>query len=167
MKITTHYIFDWPAAYTFDMPKVMNWLRKRLVGRVLNVFAGKNKLPGAVNCDIDQALMPDFIIDAMELDFWFEPRSFDTAVIDPPYSMHQANVNYNGNSCHEITVVRDHLRKIVTKRLIWFGWTIPATPGFVKKEILLVGHGGSHNATICTVEDRLPRIDDFIETCTC
>ena len=149
-----HYFFPMPAAYTFDMPKVRRWMERRMIGKVLNVFCGKNKLPGAVNCDIDPDMKPDVECDALEIGTWFNPMQFDTAIIDPPYSFHQSNINYNGHQCHQITAVRDQLVKIVKTRLIWFGWSIPATPGFEKKEILLVGHGGSHNATICTIEDR-------------
>jgi len=152
MKLS--YLFSMPEPYTFDMPKVLEWTTKQLVGRVLNVFCGKNKIKGAVNCDIDPDMHPDVLCDAMQLSEIFSPMEFDTAILDPPYSMHQAVGNYNGHHCHQITAVRDQLVDLVKKRLIWFGWSIPATPGFKKTEILLVGHGGSHNATICTVEDR-------------
>ena len=154
------YLFEMPRAFTFDMPKVRQWLDDRLFGQVLNVFQGKNKLQdtpeySVVNCDIDQTMVPDFVMDAMTLADQFNPQSFDVAIMDPPYSYHQANVNYNGHLCHKICVVKEHLRIIIRKRIIWFGWSIPATEDFQKVEILLVGHGGSHNATICTVEDRI------------
>ena len=149
------YIFAMANPFTFDIPVIRLWVEKQVIGKTLNVFCGKSHLSNAVNCDIDPKMNPDVVIDALKLSTKFGPRSFDTAVIDPPYSFHQANINYNGNSCHKITAVRSQLRKIVTFRLIWFGWNIPGTPGFDLKEILLVGHGGSHNATICCVEDRI------------
>jgi hypothetical protein len=165
------YLFEMPRAFTFDMPKVRRWLEDRLYGQVLNVFQGKNKLSSTpeydvVNCDIDETMHPDFVIDAMTLADHFNPQSFDVAVMDPPYSYHQANVNYKGHNCHKLSVVKDHLRSIVRGSIIWFGWSIPATEGFGKVEILLVSHGGSHNATICTVENRVvPYVKPLKENC--
>jgi hypothetical protein len=137
------------------MPKVKTWLGDRLVGKVLNVFCGVNKIQGAVNCDLNPEMSPDILCDAMKLNEFFEPLSFDTAILDPPYSFYQAQTKYKGHSVHNIMVVKDHIKMIVKKRLIWFGWSIPATEGFRKTEILLIGHGGHRNATICCVEDRV------------
>jgi len=154
MTIKTSYVFQMPSRWTFDMPQVRRWTLARCKGKVLNVFCGKNKMDGWMNCDIDPEVEPDVLCDAMELDKHFEPKSFDTAIMDPPYSFCQVTRKYQGRNVKEITVVKEHLRKIVNHRIIWFGWNIPTTKDFEKKEILLVGHGGNHNATICTLEVR-------------
>jgi len=148
------YMTSQSSIWTFSQPRMKKWMVQHLVGRVINVFAGMNKIPGAVNCDNNPEMNPDVLIDAMLLETRFHENEFDTAVLDPPYSQHQIVTRYNGHGVHEITRVRDQLVKIVTKRLIWFGYNIPGTPGFKKTEILLINHGGDRNATICAVEDR-------------
>ena len=105
------------------------------------------------------------------LDFlkMFDDNSVDGVLYDPPYSPRQVSECYKnfgievtqettrasfwGNQKKEISRIIKPGGKVIT-----FGWNsggIGAKYGFKIRSILLVAHGGWHNDTICTVEEKL------------
>jgi hypothetical protein len=89
---------------------------------------------------------------------------------DPPYSPRQLKECYDslGMSLHDTTSGvwkrwKDEIARVTKPGgiVISFGWStngIGMKRGFSIKEILLIAHGGNHNDTICTVEQK-----DFTE----
>jgi len=88
---------------TFEDGTIRKWVEERLTGRVLNACAGPTKLSHDVEIirnDINKAIDAEHHVDAAELARICEPESFDTVLFDPPWSMYQANMRYDG---HHVT----------------------------------------------------------------
>lgn len=72
--------------YTFESPKIRQWVEDRSHGKVLNLFAGKIRLNlHEIRNDIDETMNAHYHMDA--LDFvrdWLDYK-FDTIICDPPY----------------------------------------------------------------------------------
>lgn len=118
--------------------------------------------------DIDPDIQATSNIDALDFLKQFSDESVDLVLFDPPYSPRQVSECYKklemtvnmqttqssfwGNMKKEITRIVKPRGKVIT-----FGWNsggIGKTAGFEQVEILLVPHGGWHNDTICTVEQK-------------
>jgi SAM-dependent methyltransferase len=67
--------------------------RKWIQGRVLIPCSGDFRRPGAVHLDIRPETHPDIIGDVADLPF--EDSTFDTVILDPPYSEKEANELYH------------------------------------------------------------------------
>jgi len=93
-------------------------------------------------------------------------ESVERILFDPPYSPRQLKECYesNGQSLHDTTSAvwkrwKDEIARVIKPNgiCISFGWSsngIGLKRGFEIVEILLVAHGGNHNDTICTVEQK-------------
>lgn len=77
---TESYRADWN-----DATDTIRWLEREIfIGEVLNFPCGKSPV-GDVKADIDSDLNPDVVA---SLDEWpFQPNSFDTVYLDPPFSL--------------------------------------------------------------------------------
>jgi hypothetical protein len=106
--------------------------------------------------------------DALEMLKEQESNSIMNLAFDPVYSLRQLKEMYNnkGNSLtqHETQYywkdLRDEIGGVieVNGNVVSFGWNsigIGKTRGFEITRILLVCHGGHHNDTICTVEQKI------------
>jgi uncharacterized protein (DUF2147 family) len=83
---------------------------------------------------------------------------------DPPYSIYQAKVCYEGAGLKNITGsmkywsdVKNNISRIIKPygKVVCFGWSsngIGKNRGFLMEKVLMVHHGGSRNDTIVTVE---------------
>jgi hypothetical protein len=99
---------------TFEDTTIRQWVENRLDGRVLNVCAGPTTLnhdDTIVRNDIDNSIEADYHVDAAELAAVCEPQSFETILFDPPWTMYQANMRYDGRH-----VTKDEI-EIDTERL--------------------------------------------------
>lgn len=67
--------------------------RKWLRGKVLIPCCGDFRRPGAVHLDLRSCVHPDIIGDAGQLPF--EDETFDTVLLDPPYSEQEARDLYD------------------------------------------------------------------------
>lgn len=89
--------------HTFEVSEICEWVEQRLQGRVLNACAGYSRLSHdreIVRNDINTDVPADSHMDAAALAGEFAPSSFDTILFDPPWSMYQANMRYDG---HHVT----------------------------------------------------------------
>ena len=85
--------------WSFENDTVRRWVEGWLQGRVLNACAGKTKLRHdgeIIRNDIDEDRDADLHVDVAELRDHFESESFDVVVFDPPYSIYQSNLRYDG-----------------------------------------------------------------------
>jgi len=113
----------------------------------------------------------EYYKDATELLNEIEDNSFEFAVFDPPYSPRQLKECYKGKGEYDTKAStwsnwKDLLaRKIVNGgKVISFGWSsggLGMKRGFKIKKILLVPHGGQHNDTICTVEEKIQCVSPY------
>ena len=86
----------------------------------------------------------------------------DYGVFDPPYSPRQLKECYNNIGEYDTSAKtwsdwKDLLANKVQKKCISFGWNsggLGMKRGYIIKRILIVAHGGMHNDTICTVEEK-------------
>jgi len=166
MKMIIERIFEMPNKWTFQMPKLRKWVLQWLPvgGKVLNIFAGKTKLNeynGAIIYnDINPDLDVDYHYDAMEISKYFEPKSFDAILFDPPYTYHQTTRQYGGKTHIIVTKAKMEADKLLKAGGIVVSLGFNST-GFSKKRgykklgILLVNCGGEHNDIIVTVEQKI------------
>jgi hypothetical protein len=87
------------SRWTFDDDVIRKWTEERLRGRVLNPTAGKNSLSHdgeVLRNDINPERPADTHVDAAELCREYPPNHFSTIVFDPPWSVYQSNLRYDG-----------------------------------------------------------------------
>lgn len=99
----------------------------------------------------------------------FDKDSIDGILFDPPYTLTQVKQCYQGVGIEKLskekatlfpTLEKDTISKIIKSNgfCICFGYDsngIGINRGFKLLEILLINHGGRHNDTICTVEQKI------------
>lgn len=140
------------------MPKLRKWVESRCEGRVLNMFGGVVRIPGAVHNEINLELEADMRRDAFDLEQWQDlAENYDTVIFDPPYSAHQAVVSYHTKKAQQVTHARDVVEYVLKPggRVISLGFNstgMSDSRGFTKDSILLVNCGGSHNDFIVVSE---------------
>lgn len=163
-QLTIDRIFEMPRKWTFQMPKLRQWIEDRLEGSVLNMFGGVVRLKGdVIHNDIEPALLVDGDLnrDAFDLTHWVsDQKRFDTVVFDPPYSAHQAVVSYGTKKAQKVTHARDVVEYVLRPggRVLSLGFNstgMGACRGFEKEHILMVNCGGSHNDYIVMCERHL------------
>jgi hypothetical protein len=82
------YMTQPPKRYTFEQPRLKQWVESWCSGRVLNLFAGRVLLDvDETRVDMDPEMPAQFHMDAQEMveQFIHEGVMFDTIVLDPPY----------------------------------------------------------------------------------
>lgn len=118
--------------------------------------------------DLDPEIDADYHLDALEFLQTFKDASLDGVLFDPPYSPRQVSECYKalGQTVNMQTTqasfwsnMKKEIGRIVRPggKCITFGWNsggIGKKYGFEIEEILLVAHGGWHNDTIATVEEK-------------
>ena len=121
--------------WTFEDKTIRNWVVEHMDGRVLNACAGKTELPHddiVVTNDVDEAIQTDYSVDVVKLAAALEPESFDTIVFDPPWSMYQANMRYDGRHVtkDEISIDVSELPQVVGRDKKQVGHARLAKDGF-------------------------------------
>lgn len=139
--------------YTFESPKIKEWVESRSEGKVLNLFAGRTKLNlNEVRNDIDISISADYHQDALE--FVNQCGKFDTVILDPPYAYRKAMEKYNGNYSSKFKQIADRLPTI-SDRIISFGYHssfMGEKREYKIEELCVFGHGGAQHCTIGLVE---------------
>lgn len=174
MKITREWAM--PNKNTFDIKPINALIKRWLSNYIHNAddgflsidpFANSNKIAMVTN-DLDTQYKTDFNLDALDFLKSFDNASVDFILFDPPYSPRQVSECYKSL---DITVnmqttqssfwgnMKKEISRIIKPEgiVMTFGWNsggIGKTKGFEIKEILLVAHGGWHNDTIVTVEQK-------------
>jgi len=163
-KIIIDYIESPPCKWTFKPPKVRRWVERHLEGRVLNLFAGKTKLRHSgeiIRNDIDPEIEADYHFDAIEVDKYFPPNSFDTVIIDPPYTYRKSKEKYRGRWYEgKLKIVKDKVARLIKPGgiCITFGYDTTGmgrSRGFRKERILIINHGGDHRDTLAVIERKV------------
>lgn len=150
------------STWTFSDPKVKSWVESRVEGRVLNLFAGKTQLDHQneiIRVDINEDRKANYHFDALHVKQYFEDRSFDTVILDPPFSEIQSRKHYNGEHAGKFKHIRDEVADLVKPggKTLTFGYHstgMATTRGFEKEEILLINHGGRFPDTVGSIDRR-------------
>ena len=161
-----------PHKNTFSIKPIKLLIERYLNGKWIDPFANdsifKNKL---ITNDINSEYNTDYNLDALEFLKKFDDNSIDGILFDPPYSIHQINEVYDGfGKIKQFSRYAHEIKRIIKPKgyCISFGWNTNGMPyemkidkikhktGFekIKKEILIVAHGGCHNDTLITVDQK-------------
>lgn len=162
-----------PDSNTFNIKCINKLIHKyyRTSLESVDPFANSNKLATITN-DLNPDFNTDYNMDAVDFLKLFKDNSKDFIFYDPPYSLRQVSECYKnvGVAVTQETTQSSWRRKHIDEIsrilkpngiVISFGWNssgIGKVRGFEIIEILLVAHGGSHNDTICTVEQKLNQL---------
>ena len=146
--------------YTFESPKIKEWVESRSHGKVLNLFAGKVLLNlDELRNDIDPEMKVDYNMDALEFVKIWDTFEFDTIILDPPYSYRKSMEMYNGHLNSKFKLIADEIPRILKKDgvVISFGYHstfMGKVRDFKLKELCVFAHGGAQHCTIGIVEGR-------------
>jgi len=144
--------------YTFESPKIKEWVEENSQGKVLNLFSGKTKLNlNETRNDIDKEMIADYYKDAVDFVKEWKGEKFDTIILDPPYAYRKAMEMYNGNYSSRFKQLADVIPNILNKdgRVISFGYHstfLGEKRNFKLNKLCVFAHGGSQHCTIGIVE---------------
>lgn len=161
-------VWAMPNKNTFDIKPIKQFIKSAMEGGLwIDPFANKNRLATITN-DLNPEYGTDYNLDALDFLKSFEDNSVDGILYDPPYSPRQVaecyknfgkEVTFETTQASFWTKQKKEISRIVKGggKVISFGWNscgIGKEYGFHAESILLVCHGGHHNDTICTLEQR-------------
>jgi len=168
MSAIINRIWAMPNKNTFSIKPIEELIKRHLTGVSVDPFANSNKLATLTN-DINHDFDTDYHLDALEFLKMFDDNSVDVVLFDPPYSPRQISECYKslnmtvnmqttqssfwGNIKKEIARITDIGGKVITCG--WNSGGVGKSLGFKQIEILLVPHGGWHNDTIVTIEQKI------------
>jgi len=168
MKITREWAM--PNKWTFKI-KPIKQLLYRYVGNGkgwIDPFAGKNSMAEITN-DINFEMPTNYHMDSLEFCKSLPYLNlYEGILFDPPYSYRQVSEHYKhaGIKATQLDTSSNFYNRImnaVCEKIktggyaISFGWNTNGfgeKRGFEKIEILIVAHGGHHNDTLVTVEQK-------------
>lgn len=167
-----------PSADTFSVPPIGDFVRRWIegVGEIVDPFA-RNSMLGTITNDLNPDTAAQHHMDAEEFCRMLQDQGTQAGALlfDPPYSPRQIAECYE--SIGRRVTAQDTQNAALYARVrramapilrpggiaLSFGWN---STGFGKawptEEILLVGHGGAHNDTIC-VAQRKPEGGDLFD----
>lgn len=116
--------------WTFATKMIRDVVIDAIHGRVLNACAGQTRLDEhkrgieVVRNDIDEDIDADLHVDVRDIHEHFEPESFDSAVLDPPFDPGRAAKLYEGWSGMEYCHARDAVGELVRPggTVVELGW---------------------------------------------
>lgn len=166
-------VWSMPNSNTFSVKPIGNIIDK-YIGRlnedavIADPFANTNKY-GTITNDLDPEYDTTYHMDATEFLQILGDDSCDMVLYDPPYSPRQVSECYKkfGKTVNMATtqasywsVQKEQIGRVTKKGgyAITCGWNsggIGKKYGFEIVEVLLVAHGGWHNDTIVTVEQKV------------
>jgi hypothetical protein len=116
--VDTHFIPVSPfSKWTFEDESIRGWVENSFNEgeTILNACAGKTKLvapPGGeiLRNDINPNRDADFHVDVAELAALneLEEKSIDRIIFDPPWSLYQSNLRYQGEHVHQVSKEGTH-----------------------------------------------------------
>jgi hypothetical protein len=161
-----------PNSETFEIEAIQSLIQRELEasdGIWIDPFSGGTGYADVTN-DLNPELESDYTMKALDFLRRFKDGGIDGGVLfDPPYSPRQIKEVYDSvglETSMETTQatfwsdVKEEIERICQSgaTVITCGWNsggVGKTRGFQTREILMVAHGGWHNDTIVTVEDRV------------
>jgi len=161
------YMRQPPKRYTFEQPKLREWVENQCNGKVLNLFAGKTRLNvDETRVDLSNDFNPDYHMEAFDFVLMAKENGweYDTIILDPPYSLRKSMEKYNGKTCSTFNKIKNELPNILSDGGIIISLGYHSTcmgnvRGFTQEKICLIGHGGSHHDTICLIEKKKPTLN--------
>ena len=162
-----------PNKNTFSIKPIGDLIHRYLDGVSIDPFANQSKLATYTN-DLDESYDTTHNMDAVEFIKTFDDGSIDVVLFDPPYSPRQVSevyksldlsVNMETTQSSFWSKCKHQIARVTKPNgySITCGWNsggIGKTNGFEIVEILLVAHGGWHNDTIVTVEQKQKTLFD-------
>ena len=136
MTVKTDYINTYEQVkWTFENDEIRKWVEGHLDGVVLNACCGPTRLSHdneIVTNDISEDIDSDYSMDVARLAAEIEPDTFDTIVFDPPWSLYQANMRYDGNHVTkgDVAIRMDDLPQSVKRNKTQVGHARLAKDGF-------------------------------------
>ena len=158
-----------PKRYTFEQPKLKKFVERNCRGKVLNLFAGKTPLMvNETRVDIDKRMPADYHMDALAFLKMAVSKGlkFDTAILDPPYSIRKSREKYEGQWIGAFRKIKDLIPEVLNDNgiVITLGYDsvgLSRSRGFKKVALCIVCHNGDHDDTICLVEQKIPQTKLF------
>ncbi len=161
-------IWAMPNKNTFSIKPIKEIILKYKHGLTIDPFANESSIADFTN-DIDPQFNTTHHLDALKFLKQFPNNNIDTVLFDPPYSPRQISECYKGlglkvNMETTQSSFWSNLKKEISRIIkpngivISCGWNsggIGKKYGFEIQEILIVPHGGAHNDTIVTVENKI------------
>ena len=148
-----------PNRWTFEAPKISDWVESRLTGRVLNMCAGPTELDHdgeVLRNDLNLSIDADTNVAACALVDEYAENSFDVLVYDPAFSDNQAEETYNiSDSKIDLGEIHETIDALLKPGgiLIHFGFgssVMPATYQYEPQEIALWNNlGGQYDWLSC------------------
>lgn len=159
---------------TFTIPSIRGFVLPHCHGLVLNAFAGKTPLEKEgctfVNNDLRRDIPTNFHLDVSSPEFVGELQqvgftTFDTILVDPPFSLYLAKRKYNAEWIRDFTVVKNNLNKLarVGTKIITLGFNstgMGKRRGYEKEELLIVNCKGTNNDVLCLVERKVLEVEE-------
>jgi hypothetical protein len=157
---------------TFSIPSIRPFVLGHCNGMVFNAFAGNTTLDrdtcNFVTNDINYGCNTNFHLDCSHEGFVEALAAaglttFDTILIDPPFSLYLARRKYNGNWYRSYTRVKNNLDKLAKlgTKVVTLGFNstgMGKMRGYEKLELLIVNAKGTSNDILCLVERKVQMI---------
>lgn len=144
--------------YTFESPKIKEWVETNSNGYVLNLFAGKTKLNlDEIRNDLDVDMLADYHLEALEFVKNWTGDKFDTVILDPPYSYRKSMEMYHGTLNSRFKLIADEIPDITkpSANIISFGYHstfMGERRGYKLHNLCVFAHGGAQHCTIGIIE---------------
>lgn len=167
-------VWAMPSRWTFTIKPIKKMVEKYVGSGKgwIDPFAGKYS-PAEITNDIDPQMPTKFHLHAKEFAKMLDGK-YEGVLFDPPYSLRQVKECYNKLGIDSLTQEESNnfpndIKDIIAPKIkgggyaISFGWNSSGfgiQHGFKIIEILLVCHGGKHNDTIVTVEQKMQEVLD-------
>jgi hypothetical protein len=165
-----------PSPDTFSIAPIAELVERWLDGRrvIIDPFA-RNTRYGTITNDLSPDTSAQYHMTADDFGAMLVANGTraDAVLFDPPYSSRQMLEVYQavglefgirgGQIAPRFKDARDHFAHVIKPGgiAIGFGWNsigFGKGRGFELREVLMVCHGGAHNDTIVTVEEKLPTL---------
>lgn len=168
-----------PNSQTFEIQPIKELVESEVSdsdGLWVDPFAGESEYADITN-DLNPDIKTDYSLDATEFLREFDDGEIDGGVFfDPPYSPRQIKECYDSIGLEVTTEttqarfwsdVKEQIERVCATGATvvtcsWNSGGIGKNAGFALRRVLLVPHGGWHNDTIVTAEDRTrSELSDF------
>jgi len=166
------YLCQPPKRYTFEQPKLREWVENICLSRVppeyagqqvLNLFAGRTMLNiPEYRVDMDPKMPANVHMDSHQyVEACIQDGvKYAAVILDPPYNLRKAREKYEGRYIGKFTKTKNILSQILFPGaiVITLGYDtvgMSKSRGFEKIAVCVVCHGGDHNDTLVVVERKL------------
>lgn len=142
--------------------KVKSIVQRRLTGKVLNLFAGKNKLDykDIIYVDSSSEFDPDYNMNAKDYLLMVKKETFDTIIYDPPWNERKSKELYNGRYIGQFTKMKNNIISILKARgkVISLGYEISnfgKIRGMQLEELVVVNPFGEIRPYFISIERKI------------